>query len=312
MYDSFADIQTFVGSDEICEVLCEPCSKGSDSRPVSARHFCSTCVSFMCSSCRKSHDLFLKGHVFEEGDSIPKDMCQMKCPKHKLEITKYCCLKCNEFICETCKNHEHSSCNGMVKSVSSLAKGFGDSKDFHDFTKRLCAAQEKIEELDVTNSTNLSEIERCRDEAINDIEKLRDEVTSKVLKLSEDLCNSVTLQANMYRANAMSTETERTELKAEVHTIKHDLERKRSNGENCLLFKTIQDQDLGRIEASVKALGQVGGLIRYTFHPSEEVEKIRNAIKSMTSFGILKPMEDTVPDTDFRDKIRAKMRFFRK
>ncbi|XP_060596950.1 E3 ubiquitin-protein ligase TRIM33-like [Ruditapes philippinarum] len=270
-------------SDEIVEIFCEKCPGG-----VKPPYFCVDCVCLLCRSCKVHHDFYFKDHVFEQKNNIPSDLYRMKCSKHVPSVTKFYCLRCDKFACATCVQCEHSLCSGMVKSVYSLSRGLHDSREFKEFLKRINDADVKLEEIEDTNTNIWSEIDIYKDKARNEIEQWRDAIILKVQSLSNELCESIEFEASTYRAKALTVEMEQSKLKEDVKATKKDLVRKISSRENCLLFKILKEQDMDNVENAVLALERNHSAFRYTFQPSENIEKIKSILKGTTSFGSLK------------------------
>ncbi|XP_060604865.1 E3 ubiquitin-protein ligase TRIM33-like [Ruditapes philippinarum] len=188
------------GSDEVCEIFCEPCEKAK--QKTIAEGFCVDCSEYLCGQCFNHHKRFkqFEHHVLQDKNSMPLDpkhtvskyVCTSKCQVHADEVIKYICKTCDKIGCNVCMTIDHRSCDG-VRYIPDEVKKSVTSVEIQEFAKMIDDMHVVQQELyskigqnfqvsDQMIKTACMDLERQKDQIVSFFESLYDTMKTEVVK----------------------------------------------------------------------------------------------------------------------------------
>ncbi|XP_060588500.1 uncharacterized protein LOC132743921 [Ruditapes philippinarum] len=177
---------TFIkdGSDADFEYTCTPC--GDDDIREEAVKFCPVCEEYLCTSCTRQHGRrkATRSHTLQDCDALTTKGTAVtmvtKCRYHlDRDIEMYCEVH-DMVYCMKCIIDNHRSCNGVsnLEDVSSH-----QVKEIERLKTDMKTIQERLDDTDQKLKTNISSVEKQRNEIISQIEGIEREFVDHIRKL---------------------------------------------------------------------------------------------------------------------------------
>ncbi|XP_060567489.1 E3 ubiquitin-protein ligase TRIM71-like [Ruditapes philippinarum] len=278
------------GSDEFCEIFCEPCEKAQ--QQTIAEGFCVDCSEYLCGQCFNHHKRFklFEHHVLQDKNSMPLDpkhivskyVCTSKCQVHADEVTKYICKTCDKIGCNVCMTIDHRSCDG-VKYIPDEVKKAETSAEIQEFAKMIDDMIEEQTKLyvkidqnfqvsDEMNKTACNELERQKDQIVTFFENLYDKIKTEVVGKQD-------ADKNVFKTLLKEIRIMQTDLKNRKARLQ-TLEQGQQICEAFIFMKYTQAA-MGKMSSDVKILSKNGKEKPARYQPSLDVEELKEDFKCL-------------------------------
>ncbi|XP_060573342.1 E3 ubiquitin-protein ligase TRIM33-like [Ruditapes philippinarum] len=229
---------TFIASDEVSQIYCQPCDEDGTRLPVHG--YCTDCKEHLCKTCFKAHKItkFTKKHTLLNATSMPKVLQQpstsiytglsddltLPCLKHPKEMIKFYCNDHTEFLCSVCVTLEHQATSCNVNYIPDISGDIIDSKEYQVILNAVNTTSDKFQQIlkDVKNMT-LKSNSSLKD-ALVDIKKFRQEINQRLDVLerqAEDAAKAIEQENNKHlKAVEITCEEVTKSLKISSDNIK--------------------------------------------------------------------------------------------
>ncbi|XP_060591116.1 uncharacterized protein LOC132746067 isoform X2 [Ruditapes philippinarum] len=212
------------GSDADFENTCSPC--GEDDVREEAVKYCPVCEEYLCTSCSRHHGRLkaTRSHTLVNCDASTKGTAVTmvtKCRYHPDRDIEMYCGAHDMVFCNKCIIDNHRSCNGVsyVEDVSSH-----QIQEIERLKTDMKTIQERLDDTDQKLQTNISSVEKQRNEIISRIEGIEREFVEHIRKLKHKALEALNSDFTLAKEEIETNVSQISKVKQEIEQASSQLQ----------------------------------------------------------------------------------------
>ncbi|XP_060575305.1 uncharacterized protein LOC132732814 [Ruditapes philippinarum] len=288
----YADNSEQLGSDEVSEILCDPCELAGGKRL--AHGYCKHCSEFLCSSCYNEHRRFkpTRHHILLDNSEMPtvkkeqafKDTCTDFCSNHESSVIEYYCKSCDQFGCSHCFVTGHRDCN--VASIQDMSTGLEHSNEYKLFKESLARIQRGLRENANKLTSSRANIATIHDRAKRDICNQRNAVNAFFDNLEKQVDCKIDEIRKVDKEKMVKVAKMNSKFANDFGAKLSDIEKNEKDGRKCQLFVDMKSyiDYLREFEDNFTLMKEENRIYRYNLLMANEVFHMMETMKQLSVF----------------------------